>query len=261
MSHSLPLVLTLVLAAGAPAIALDPPPAIQRRIMVAAAASLSLVVPELTRRFHDATGIDAMVNYAGSNTLARQIVSGAGVDVFISADAAQMDVVDRAGLLVPGSRFDLLGNQLAVVASARGTVQWPDALGSPAVRRVAMGDPAAVPAGVYGRRWLESIGLWAEIHRKVVPLPTSPAALAAAREGRADAAIVYTTDTQSLPSDSPARVVYVVPADQSPEIFYPAAAIRRGKESDARRFLEFLRSREAAVVFAGAGFRHLPQPR
>jgi molybdate transport system substrate-binding protein len=224
-------------------------------ILVAAAASLSALAPELSVAFRNATGIHLRFNFAASNTLARQIVEGARVDVFVSADDAQMNAVEKAGRLVPGSRFNVVGNQLVVVVSASDASRsWPEGLAATNIRRVAMGDPAAVPVGVYGRRWLEKIGLWDQVAPKVVPLPTSPAALAAVREGRAEAAIVYATDARS-PAALSIRVAHVIPVKDAPAIFYPAAAIRGGREAEAQKFLAFLRDRTAQSIFEAAGFR------
>ena len=91
---------------------------VRKELLVAAAASLSGLGPQLAKALHDATGIDVRFTFAGSNTLARQIVEGARIDVFISADSAQMDVVERAGKLVPGSRVDVVSNQLVVITPA-----------------------------------------------------------------------------------------------------------------------------------------------
>lgn len=229
---------------------------VRRDMLVAAAASLSVVAPSLTQAFHDATGIDVRFNFAGSNTLARQIVEGARVDAFISADERQMDIVERAGRVVEGTRRAFISNRLVVVAAGpalSSRVTRPDDLARAAVRRVAMGDPAAVPAGVYGRRWLEAIGLWGAVQPKVVPLPSSPSVLAAVEAGRADAGIVYTSDVKPRSLDA-AHVAYIVPLDAAPRITYPAAAIIGGRIADARRFLAFLEGETAQRVFQAAGF-------
>jgi molybdate transport system substrate-binding protein len=224
-------------------------------ILVAAAASLSALAPELSRAFLDASGIHLRFNFAASNTLARQIVEGARVDAFFSADVVQMDVVEKAGRLLPGSRFNVVSNQLVIVVSATDALRsWPNGLSAPDIRRVAMGDPAAVPVGVYGRQWLERIGLWQQVAPKVVPLPTSPAALAAVREGRAEAAIVYATDARS-PAAGSIRVAHVIPVSDAPPIVYPAAVIRGGREAEATKFVAFLRDRAAQSIFEAAGFR------
>lgn len=256
----LPLALALGFLGASPPTSGSPRTA-RADLLVAAAASLSAIAPQLSEAFHEVAGLDVAFNFGGSNTLARQIVEMARVDVFISADAAQMDVVERAGRVVAGTRVDLLGNQLVIILpSGAGPGSWPDDLAAPTVRRIAMGDPDAVPVGVYGRRWLETVRLWASIERKVVPLPTSQAALAAVREGRAQAGIVYATDAKSPAARSTVRVAYVVATKDAPQIVYPAAAIRGGREADARRFLDFLRSNAARRVFEAAGFRVIAKP-
>jgi molybdate transport system substrate-binding protein len=244
-----------VIAAAALSLAPADQRPVRRDLLVAAAASLSGIAPELTRACHDATGIDLRFNFAGSNTLARQIAEGARVDVFVSADAAQMDVVERAGRVVPGSRADVIGNQLVlIIASSPPRLLRPDDLASGAVRRVAMGDPAAVPAGVYGRRWLEAIRLWAAVGPKVVPLTSSPGVVAAIAEGRADVGIVYASDAQAR---SGIQIAHRVSIDDAPRIVYPAAIITGGRLSLAQQFIDFLRGNRAQEIFTAAGFHPL----
>jgi molybdate transport system substrate-binding protein len=226
----------------------------QRALLVAATASLSGIAPQLAKTVLANTGIAVRFNFAASNTLARQIVEGARVDVFVSADEAQMDVVERAGRVAPGTRVDVIGNQLVVIASAApSSFLRPEDLASSSVRRVAMGDPAAVPAGVYGRKWLETVRLWGAVQPKVVPLPSSPAVVAAIRAGRADAGIVYASDAKS----HDVYVVHVVAAADAPRIVYPAAAIVGGRVPIAREFIAFLQSAAALRIFEAAGFKPL----
>ena len=229
---------------------------VRRDLMVAAAASLSVVAPQLTRALHEATGIDVRFNFAGSNTLARQIVEGARVDVFISADEAQMDAVERAGRVVPGSRAEIVSNQLVLIANRpRGAPALKvDDLASSTVRRVAMGDPAAVPAGVYGRQWLEAIRLWSVVAPKVVPLTSSPAVVAAINAGRADVGIVYSSDVTNRENTPGMRIEHRVSQDDAPRRVYPAAAIRGGRIPVAQEFITFLRSAPAQTIFESAGF-------
>jgi molybdate transport system substrate-binding protein len=115
-----------------------------------------------------------------------------------------------------------------------------------------MGDPAAVPAGVYGRRWLETIHLWNIVEPRVVPLPSSPAVVAAIGAGRAELGVVYASDVYSR---SDVSAVYQVPEGDAPEISYPAAAITGGRIPLARQFIAFLRSAPAQRIFESAGFR------
>ena len=223
-------------------------------LTVSAAVSLGETLEEVGAAYARHGGAALRLNLGGSNTLARQMVSGAPVDVFISADEAQMDVVERAGALAKGTRVDLLRNQLAVVTAPAlaSRVAGPKALADPAIRRIAIGEPSAVPAGVYARRYLEKAGLWAAVESRLVPTSSVRAALAAVDSGAADAAIVYVTDAAAAQS---ARIAFTIPAADSPAIVYPAAIGSRAPHGEeAARFLSFLRGAEAAAIFRAHGF-------
>ena len=224
-----------------------------REVLVFAAASLTDVLQELAGTYEARYGERPVLNLAASNTLARQIAAGSRVDLFISADEAQMDVV-RADI-VSGSRVALLSNQLAIAVPDDRPRLMRSArdLTDPAIRRIAIGDPDAVPAGVYARAYLQQIGVWPLVAAKMVPAGSVRLALAAVEAGAADAAIVYRTD---IATASRAREALVIPAEEGPRIVYPAAIVRTAPNPEgARRFLEFLRSAEAGRVFTRAGFQ------
>jgi molybdate transport system substrate-binding protein len=225
-------------------------------LVVSAAVSLTEAVQEVSARYHAATGVQVRVNTGPSNTLARQILDGAAVDVFLSADEAQMDVVERGGRIEPGSRVALLGNQLVIVVS-RGAglgLRGPQDLLDPRIRRITLGDPTAVPAGVYARRYLESAGLWTALQPKLVPTVSVRAALAAVASADADAGFVYRTDASRAEVD----VAFVVPADPVTPIVYPAAIVKGSRHvEDARRFVAYLDAGEARAIFEAAGFTPL----
>lgn len=221
---------------------------------VSAAVSLGETLEQVIAAYARSGGAAVRLNLGASNALARQMISGAPVDVFISADEAQMNLVDRAGALAPGTRIDLLRNQLAIVTSPNltGLVTSPKMLANPAIRRVAIGEPTAVPAGVYARQYLERTGLWAAISTKLVPMTSVRAALSAVDNGAADAAIVYVTDVRAARS---ARIAFTVPETDTPRIIYPAAVGAGARNrNEATRFLSFLRGAEAAAIFRAHGF-------
>lgn len=240
--------LILAIAAAMPAAA-----AAQRQeLLVSAAASLSDVMQQVARAYEARTGTRVAVNVGASNTLARQILSGAAVDVFVSADRAQMDVVGAE--IVLGTRVDLLSNQLAVVlpADRRRSLRSVRELADPAFRRIAIGDPAAVPAGVYARTYLETVGVWAAVSPKLVPTASVRLALAAVENGAADAAFVYRTDAVTVKG---ASLALVVPVSEGPPIRYPAAVMRSSRNREAAiGFLTWLQSADAAAIFQRAGF-------
>jgi molybdate transport system substrate-binding protein len=226
-------------------------------ITVSAAVSLTDALTAIGEAYAR-TGGSVRFNFGASNVLSRQIVSGAPVDVFISADEQQMDVVAAAGLLKEGSRVDLLRNQLAVAVPndrARTFKSIRD-LADPALKRIAIGDPAAVPVGVYAKQYLEKEGLWEALQPRLVPTGSARAAVAAVESGAADAAIVYRTDVRVALR---ASVAWVVPADRGPRIIYPAAIIRTtAAAGESKRFLDFLLGDAAARIFERFGFAMTP---
>ena len=221
-------------------------------ITVSAAISLTEALEEVSTAFRAAGGAPVVFNFGGSNALARQIVNGAPVDVFVSADVAQMDVVERAGLVSAGTRVPIAGNRLVLVVDSRSQVKSVEDLGGSSVRRIAMGDPAAVPAGVYARQYLERIGHWPRLEPKIVPSGNVRAALTAVENGSVDAAFVYATDARLAPR---LTVVAAITGPAAPHIVYPACVVRTARQPvAAARFVQFLGSATARAVLEKHGF-------
>jgi molybdate transport system substrate-binding protein len=219
-------------------------------LTVSAATSLTDALEEISKAYAAAGGGGVRLNFGGSNTLARQIVNGAPADIFISADEAQMAVVDKAALLRPGSRIEVVRNQLAVMAAPdRLDLVRNGFLQAPAeIRRVAIGDPVAVPAGVYARQYLERRGIWKAYEPRIVPAANVRAALVAVESGGADVAIIYVTD---IAMARRAVVAFTVPVEETPPIVFPAAILAGSRNiSEAQRFMAFLRGPDASAIFA-----------
>lgn len=228
-------------------------------LTVCAAVSLTDALQEIARAYENAGGGPVRFNLAASNVLARQLVNGAPADLFISADEAQMDLAARAGAIDPSSRVDLVGNRLAILSRSGGpAVQEPRDLATDRIRRIAVGDPSAVPAGVYARRFLETAQLWPSVQHRIVPVGNVRAALTSVLNGSADAAIVYESDTLAAPG---AKAV-VISGAHAPKIVYPAAIVSRTRDrAGAERFLTFLCGSEAAAIFARFRFAPLARGR
>jgi len=233
-------------------------------VVVFAAASLANVLDAAARAHERAGGAKVLLNVGASNSQARQIVDGAPADVFCSADEAQMDVVERAGKIAPGTRVVLAFNRLVIVVprnpplpprgsgAATGRLGQIGELLDGRFRRIAVGDPKAVPVGVYTREYLERAGIWTQIQPRLVPTLNVRAALAAVEAGNADAAFVYATDAPLAPH---AVVAFDVPADQMPAIVYPGAVVTAGRSAAAgRQFLAFLEREQGRAIFARFGF-------
>jgi molybdate transport system substrate-binding protein len=218
---------------------------------ISAAASLQDALRDIAAGYKSDT---LLFNFGSSTLLARQIMSGAPADAFLSADVATMDAVGKAGLVEPGTRRNLLSNKLviAVPADSRLNIRSPLDLTKPAVKNIAIGQPDTVPAGIYARQFLERAGVWRQLTPKLVPVGNVRAALSAVASGDVDAAIIYRTDAMIVTS---VRVAYEVPPAGVPKILYPGAVIANSSEKEAAaRFLRYLESREARAIFTRHGF-------
>lgn len=214
-------------------------------LLVFAAASLKNALDEVNRAY------DAPVrtSYAASSALARQIERGAPADVFLSADADWMDYLERRGQVVKGTRRPLLGNRLVWVAPAGSPVPAEPLALLGQSGRLAIADPAHVPAGKYARAALEHAGTWDRIAGRLAPAENVRAALALVARGEAPLGVVYETDARAEPK---VRVLARIDARLHPRIEYPAAAVR-GSPGTAR-YLAFLASPTAAAIFEKHGF-------
>jgi molybdate transport system substrate-binding protein len=223
-------------------------------VLVFAAASLTDALKEIGGAYEDETGIRVVVNLGGSSMLARQIREGAPADLFLSADEAQTDGLEKAGLIVPGTRRSVLSNTLVVVVpeESRTKISFEGDLARPTVARIALAEPSSVPAGVYSKRFLESVGLWTAVAPKVIPAENVRAVLAAVESGDVDAGFVYRTDANF---SAKVRIAFEVPASRGPAISYPFALVKGAPhEAAARSFLARLSSPAARAVFARHGF-------
>ena len=225
-------------------------------VTVFAAASLATALAEIETGFEAATGHDLVVSLAGSSALARQIQQGAPADIFISASADWMDRVEADGLVEPGTRFDLLGNSIVLVGhgpDARPVDIGPDLdlAGLLGEDRLAMALVDSVPAGVYGKAALESLGLWDAVAAQVAQADNVRAALAFVAAGEAPYGIVYATDAAA---ESRVSVVGTFPAGSHPPIVYPVADLATRDTPAEAAFLGYLRGAEARAAFERQGF-------
>jgi molybdate transport system substrate-binding protein len=221
-------------------------------VNVFAAASLTDVLKEMAAAYEKASGDKLVLNLGASSMLARVIREGGPADVFLSADDAQMDGLEKAGLLVPGSRRALLSNTLVVVVASDATAKITSPRDLVSLRRLALAEPKSVPAGVYAKQYLDRLGLWDALASRVIPTENVRACLAAVEAGDADAGIVYRTD--ALISKK-VRIAWSVPAADGPKISYPVAIPKDAPHADAaKRFASYLATAPARDAFVRFGF-------
>jgi molybdate transport system substrate-binding protein len=240
--------LALILAFASPLRAED--------VVVFAAASLTDVLEEVAHAFEAAFSHRVVFAFGSSGDLARQIYMGARADVFFSADLKRMDELERAGLVRPSDRVNVLSNVLVVVvpASSATAVSAPHDLLR--LERIAVADPEVVPAGFYARAYFESIGLWVALRPKVVPTLDVRAALAAVATGSVPAGVVYRTDARRADA---VRVAFEVPPGEAPQIVYPLAPLAGSAKLATREFVRFLLLPTTRVLYEKHGFLVLPR--
>jgi molybdate transport system substrate-binding protein len=225
-------------------------------ITVFAAASLKESLDAVAAEWTTRSSQKVVVSYAASSALAKQIEQDAPADVFISADEEWMDYLAQRKRVDTGSRFDLVGNRLVLVAPSATAMEHvdlkPDAFGAALGEgRLAVADVESVPAGRYAKQALQSLGLWDAAAAHLAPGENVRAALAFVARGEVPLGIVYATDARAEPR---VRVVAQFPPKSHARIVYPAARIARGDAESSRGFLDFLRSKRARAIFQRAGF-------
>lgn len=224
-------------------------------LTVFAASSLKNALDEVAAAWKSA-GRGTAIAYGASSTLARQIENGAPAQVFVSADLDWMDYLDQRGLIRMGTRRNLLGNSLVMIApwdrSRRVDIKPGFALAAMlGYGRLAIADPRSVPAGKYARAALERLGVWSAVAAKIAPAENVRAALALVARGEAPYGIVYGSDAAAEPR---VRVAATFDASLHPAIVYPVAVVSSSRDPAAGAFLAFLSTPPARDIFLKHGF-------
>jgi molybdate transport system substrate-binding protein len=238
-----------------------PPARAQTRdILVFGAASLKNALDDADALYQRDKGSKVVVSYAASSALAKQIENGAPADVFISADLDWMDYLAQRKLIKPDTRSNFLGNKLVLITAADSKLtlkiepnfQLAQALGN---GRLAMADPASVPAGRYGKAALEALGVWPSVADKIAPAQDVRATLAFVSRGEAPLGIVYQTDAAA---DKGVKIVDGFPTSMHPPIIYPIAVTSTSTNPGTAAYISFLKSPAAKPAFEKQGFVLLP---
>ena len=227
-------------------------------VVVLAAASLTNALTDIGEQFTAKTGNKVVASYAASSVLAKQVEQGGPGQVFASADLKWMDYLADKNLISPGTRFNLLGNTLALVApldSGLDRVELgpkTDIAALAGSGRIATGNPDSVPVGLYFRQAMERSGQWKAVEAKIAGADSVRAALAFVERGEVPLGVVYATDAAVTKK---VKVVGVFPETMHDPIVYPFALVAGKETPAARAFLEFLRGAEAKGVFVKYGFK------
>ena len=228
-------------------------------LTVFAAASTTDAVGAVIAQYQRDTGIDTRGVFASSSTLAKQIVNGAPADLYLSASKAWMSYAEAEGAILTGSRIDLLGNELVLIAPKASAMEIRLAPGAPLAqalqgKRLAIGDPDHVPAGIYAKDALQALGLWQPLTGKLALAADVRGALILVDRAVAGAGIVYATDAAI---STGVRIVDRFPPDSHSLITYPAGVVAAGQTARATALLGYLHGPEGRRLFDEYGFRVL----
>ena len=237
-------------------------------LVIFAASSLKSVLDDIVLFWVRDKGRQPSVSYAASSSLVRQIEQGAPADILFVADTDWMDFAQSRKLIREGTRVDLLGNRIALIAPSRTQFGIPGtsdliisaSMNLPKIladRRLAIAQVTSVPAGRYAKAALTTLGLWDSVRGHLAETESARAALLLVAKGEAPLGIVYATDATAEPR---VRIVDIFSASLHPPIIYPAAITWASRAVDAADFLAFLSSPAAVARFHHEGFTVLFNP-
>ncbi len=231
-------------------------------LLVFAAASLKPALDTILARPDVAAIGNIKASYAASSQLARQIEAGAPAALFISADQDWMDWLAERELIVAGTRANLVGNALVLIAPKESALQLAIAPGFNlagalgADGRLALAEPNSVPAGKYAKTALNTLGVWNRVQARIVAADNVRAALNFVARGEAPLGIVYRSDAVSEPA---VRIIAAFPNGTHAPIVYPLAIVAGHDSPAARAFLARLRGAPEQAIFRDYGFDAPPK--
>ncbi|MFL5252090.1 MAG: molybdate ABC transporter substrate-binding protein [Rhodopila sp.] len=229
-----------------------------QEVTVFAAASLTDALKDIAAQWTASGHPAPRLSFAASSALARQIEQGAPANIFASADQKWMDYLADKKLIAADTRKDLLANDLVLIAPADKhlTVTLQPGIDLLALLgangRIATGDPAHVPVGLYAEQSLRKLRVWNQIEPRLARTEDVRAALLLVERGEAPLGIVYSTDAKATPS---VAVAAAFPADTHSPVTYPFAVTKSGDTTEARAFLKYLSGPQATAVFVARGFK------
>jgi len=249
------LTLALALILTACSTGARPPEGAPVEIIVSAAASMTDALSEMQKAFaSEQSGVKVKFNFGSSGALAHQIAQGAPADLFIAAGAAPMEDLVQKGLVEQSAVRTLAANKVVLIrgkTAAAVVNTWTD-LASDQVKRIAVANPAHVPAGQYGKTVLENLNLWSAVQTRLVLGEDVRQVLNFVESGEVEAGIVYATDAAV---SQKVVVLAEAPAGSHPPVVYPMAVLKDSRHGvEAKAFADYLASEKGRQILARYGF-------
>ncbi|MDP2211487.1 MAG: molybdate ABC transporter substrate-binding protein [Candidatus Aquicultor sp.] len=229
-------------------------------LRIMAATSLKDVLQTLAPEFESKENAKIIFSFASSGDLQMQIEQGAPADLFISAGKKQMDALEEKDLILPETRFNILGNDLVVIVPEQeGTTisVIDDVLNNRDIKKLAICIPETSPAGKYAQEALIKAGIWEGLQPKLVMAKDVRQVVTYVETGNVDAGLVYRSDVHNSKAS---RIAHIVASELHSPIVYPVAALADTSEPVlAAKFIEYLRAARAASEFEKSGYTVLSE--
>lgn len=227
---------------------------------VAVASNFSDTANLLAREFNRRTGHVIRISSGSSGKLYAQIINGAPFDVFLSADVIRPLRIEEGGLAVAGTRFSYAEGTL-VLWSRKDKYQGEDCLAAlkrQDFRHLAIANPLTAPYGAAAKEWLESLGLWQKLRKKIVTGENIGQTFHFVATRNADLGLVAAA--QLVEAHIPQGTCsYAVPVTEHQPILQQGLLLTRAaKNTAAREFLASLHTDDAAEIIRRRGY-HLPR--
>ena len=225
-------------------------------LRLSAASSLIDVMKELEAEFeaiHE--DVDLIPNFGSSGKLARQMMQGAPVDVFLAASPDDMEQLVADGWIDSTSVIRFTENRLVIITGlpSKEKISMREVLMDPAVNHIAIGEPESVPLGRYSRRALEALGLYDVLLDRFVFGKDARQVFTYVQSGNAELGIVYRSDIK-LTEQS--MIIADLPLKDGEIITYPGGiASESTSRKEAELFMDFLVSKQAQELFDKYGFQ------
>ncbi|MBT2734155.1 molybdate ABC transporter substrate-binding protein [Bacillus sp. ISL-7] len=227
-------------------------------ITISAAVSLDSALMEIKTQFEKTNKqIAILYNLGGSGALKQQIIQGAPVDIFISASKDHFEELAIKGLIDEKKQTDLLSNQIVLITNKSKPAPLTNFkdLNKSGIKKVAIGTPATVPAGMYAKQTLQKLDIWDRLQSKIIQTKDVRQVLTYVETNSVDAGIVYMTD---LKGSDKVKVVTVADEQSHEPIIYSAGIIKSSvKKKEVSLFYDYLQTPTARAIFKKYGFKVL----
>jgi molybdate transport system substrate-binding protein len=229
-----------------------------QEITVAAAADMSAALPDLVTAYNKKTGQSVKLSFGASGNLTNQIRNGAPFDIFFSADEQYPQQLIAEGLAAKDTLYRYAAGRLVLWVPSDSPLDLSklgiNALLDPSIKKIAIGNPQTAPYGQAAEAALRHFQVYDQVSSRLVIGENISQAAQFVESGNAQAGLIALSHALAPTMKNKGRY-WTVPLDAYPTLNQAAVVLSKSKQPEAaRRFLDFIRSPEAASLLSTYGF-------